>query len=49
MFWKAQRLVFVPSSGLQENKIKCTFYPGVPLSLSYLNNNNNNNNNNMFH
>ncbi|ROK15721.1 Cadherin-23 [Anabarilius grahami] len=36
MFRKVLRHVFVPSSGLEENKIKCAFYPGVALALLYL-------------
>ncbi len=35
MFWKVICHVFVPSSGLEENNIKGTFYPGAPLALLY--------------
>ncbi len=35
MLWKVLRHVFVPSSGLDENNIKGTFYPGAPLAQLY--------------
>jgi len=35
MFWKVLRYVFMPSSGLEENKIKGAFSPTVPLALFY--------------
>ncbi len=37
MFWKVLRHVFVPSSGLDENNIKGTFYSEVPLAPLYPN------------